>query len=931
MPNLKDVIRAISEKSRTFNTIYIQMLIIIISFIIMGSIGIVLASRIVNKQLVKDAEFILAVTEAELGANLLEPETFLGDYSFTIRNMILSGESDSAVFSYMKSMTDSIVNDSERLLWVTNTYGYFFYWGGRRFSVNGVLPDEFLLHENPWYQSAIDARGHLAISGPYRDTVSGNYHLTFSQLISDEDSAPLAVICLDVDIDRFNKHINVDLTDGSYGILLNENREILAHQNRNFLGYGLASINSDIARFSFHLTLGNEIFNRRAGNTFNTSIVFIRKMQHGWYFCISIPEFEYYNDLVVMVIYLVITGLILTIGLCAMIYYISLAKAKSDRRTRQKSNFLATMSHEIRTPLNAILGMTEIQMQNLKHPPAISESFIKINNSGKLLLNIINDILDLSKIESGKLELIPVKYEVASLINDIIQLNYIRYEDKPIEFKIDVDENLPAILVGDELRIKQIMNNLLSNAFKYTNKGEVRLFVNAECVGRGGGAVLVTLVFRVEDTGQGMTPDQLNKLFDEYTRFNLEANRATEGAGLGMTITQNLVNLMYGKISVKSAPDEGTSVTVRLPQKTHGTGIRGVIGKQTAENLKLLKHDSTLQLKRARIFHEYMPYGRILIVDDVETNLYVAQGLMAPYGLKIDLATSGFEAVDKVKEGNIYDIIFMDHMMPKMDGIEAARIIHCMGYTRPIVALTANALTGQVDMFLNSGFDDFISKPIDSRLLNTLLNKLIRDKQPYEILEAARKERMEKQYAPDDASQKVNSNLAQIFTRDAEKAINILKTCMQNNLHDENEIQMYIINVHAMKSALANIGEDELSAAARRLEQAGRERDINVLVSETGTFLDNLSNVVSEINRKNTNRENAEDTQESLVFLNEKLKTIMEACETLDKKSAKNALNEIKEKTWSHNTNELLNTVSNHLLHSEFDDIAACILEFLNK
>jgi len=930
MASLKDVIRAILEKSRAFNSIYIQMLIIVISFIIMGTASIIMANRIVNKQLEKDAESILAITEAELNANLLEIETFLNDYSYSIRSMLLSGTDENTIFSYMKAMTDLIINDSERLSWVTNTYGYFLNWGGSIFSAINILPDDFFLHENPWYQAAIDAQGKIAISGPYRDIISGYYHLTFSQFIFDDNGESMALICLDADLGRFSRHADVNLTKDSYGILLNEKQVVLAHQNKNFLGYSFASLNDSIARFSYYLELGNEIFKRRTGNTFNTSFAFIKKIKYGWFICISIPEFEYYTDLIFMMIIMIITGLILAVGLCAMIYYISLAKIKSDRRTQQKSNFLATMSHEIRTPLNAILGMTEIQIQNSKHPQSTSESFIKINNSGKLLLNIINDILDLSRIESGKLELHSVKYEVASLINDIIQLNYIRYEDKPIEFKIDVDENCPAILVGDELRIKQILNNLLSNAFKYTDRGEVRLFVNAECVGRGG-AVIVTLIFRVEDTGQGMTPDQLSKLFDEYTRFNVEANRTTEGAGLGMTITRNLVELMYGKINVISTFGEGTSVTVRLPQKTFGTGIRGVIGKNTAENLKQLKQDSTIQLKKTKIIHEYMPYGHILIVDDVETNLYVAQGLMSPYGLKIDLATNGFDAVNKVKEGNIYDIIFMDHMMPKMDGMEAVRIIRSMGYTRPVVALTANAIAGQADMFLNNGFDDFISKPIDLRLLNVLLNKLIRDKQPHEILESARKEKAEKQFGQDDAYQKINSSLAYMFTKDAEKAISTLKTCMQGDLRDENNIQLYIINVHAMKSALANIGKDELSAAARRLEQAGRDRDINVLVSETGEFINNLNNIVCEININNESKENAEDTEESLVFLNEKLKVIKEACETLDKKSAKNALNELKEKTWSHNTNELLNTVSNHLLHSEFDDISACISKFINQ
>jgi len=563
-------------------------------------------------------------------------------------------------------------------------------------------------------------------------------------------------------------------------------------------------------------------------------------------------------------------------------------------------------------------------MQNASHPPSTCEAFIKINNSGNLLLNIINDILDLSKIEAGKLELVPVKYDVASLINDIVQLNYIRYESKSIKFKLEIDENIPSILVGDELRIKQILNNLLSNAFKYTDRGEVTLAASAECVGRGGGAVLVTLVFQIKDTGQGMTLEQVGKLFDEYTRFNLEANRATEGAGLGMTITRNLVDLMYGKINVKSAVGEGTTVTVRLPQKTDGIGIRGVIGREVAENLRQFQLGNAVQMKKSQFTHEHMPYGRVLIVDDVETNLYVAKGLMAPYGLKIDLATSGFEAINKIKEGNIYDIIFMDHMMPKMDGIEAAKMIRTMGYTRPIVALTANALAGQAEVFLKNGFDGFISKPIDIRQLNVSLNKLIRDKQPAEVVEAAKREKAElEKKGASVGSQQIDSELAEIFARDGEKAVALLETLLQNNLQDEENLHMYIINVHAMKSALANIGENELSASALRLEQAGRENDINIIQSDTNDFLDRLRAVIVKIKPKDAGNEPSEDTEEALAFLREKLRIIRDACAEFEKKTAKNALNELREKTWSHNTRELLNKIAEHLLHSEFDNAAA--------
>jgi len=434
----------------------------------------------------------------------------------------------------------------------------------------------------------------------------------------------------------------------------------------------------------------------------------------------------------------------------------------------------------------------------------------------------------------------------------------------------------------------------------------------------------------VRDTGQGMTPEQVSKLFDEYTRFNLEANRTTEGAGLGMTITRNLVDLMYGKINVKSAVDEGTTVTVRLPQKTDGIGIRGIIGSEVAENLRQFRLGTAVQLKRTQISHEYMPYGYILIVDDVETNLYVAKGLMAPYGLKIDLAKSGFEALDKIKEGIIYDIIFMDHMMPKMDGIETTKQIRNLGYNNPIVALTANALAGQAEMFLKNGFNDFISKPIDVRQLNSSLNRLIRDKYPSEVVEAARKEKeaMDKKDNMEQGYHKVDMELAQVFARDAEKAIKTIKSSIKNNLSDKDDINMYVINVHAMKSALANIGETDLSATALRLEQAGREKNINVVLSETSNFLDMLEKVVNEIKLKKSNIESTEDTEESISFLKEKLDIINKACAVMDKKTAKKALNEIREKTWSRETNELINLIAEHLLHSEFDETSALAAKY---
>ncbi|MDR0306820.1 MAG: response regulator [Chitinispirillales bacterium] len=601
------------------------------------------------------------------------------------------------------------------------------------------------------------------------------------------------------------------------------------------------------------------------------------------------------------------------------------AKEQAEQGNRFKSLFLSRMSHEIRTPINAILGTTEIQLMDESLTPSLRDALLLINNSGDLLLTIINDLLDLSKIESNKMELSSVRYEVSSLINDTVQLNIMQQSSKPLEFELHVDENTPLRLIGDEIRIKQILNNLLSNAFKYTDEGSVKLSIYVENEDNEDEAILV---FQISDTGRGMTAEQLNRLGDEYARFSQETNYAAQGTGLGMSITKNLIKIMQGKLMVESEPGKGSTFTVRLPQKRVCSDR---LGKELAQNLMKYRTDNTVNDKRAQFMRDYMPYGRVLVVDDVESNLYVASGLMSPYGLSVDTADSGLEAIELIKSGKAYDIIFMDHMMPKMDGIEATKRIRGMGYTHSIVALTANAVAGQAEVFLSNGFDDFISKPIDLRVLNNVLNKLIRDKQPPEVVKEARRKQSEIKAHKQEAMVNVNSNLIAIFLRDLQKTIPVLENTIKNiDTISSEEMLLYTISIHALKSALANVDEKALSKVAAKLEAAGKNGDKKVISTQIPSFLHDLSALIQKFTPSEEQGSDA-NTDEDPTLLRDQLFAFNIACVDYDKKGAKNALAQLTPKQWSRQTKEMLNALSELLLHGDFEEAMFKAQEFMKN
>ncbi|MDR1691961.1 MAG: response regulator [Oscillospiraceae bacterium] len=645
-----------------------------------------------------------------------------------------------------------------------------------------------------------------------------------------------------------------------------------------------------------------------------------------------------------------------------------------------KSDFLAKMSHEIRTPMNAILGMTEIALRE-DNADREREHLYTIKSAGTNLLSIINDILDFSKVEAGKMEINSENYHVSSLINDVISIIRMRTVDSPVLFVVNIDRSIPRVLRGDEIRIRQILLNLLSNALKFTEKG----FVSLAMMGESSGETF-RLVISVADSGIGIKPEDLPKLFSDFTQFDLSRNKGVVGTGLGLAITDNLAKAMGGDVSVVSEYGRGSTFTVSLPQiisdptpfasvdrpedkhvlvyelremyadsivctidnldvecalaqsdeelfELMGTGeynfafiahnlyekVREVcrtfspdiqivllagFGEATvrpgvsvlAMPVSSLSVSNILNGKaNSFIYNEgdtprfTAPSAKILVVDDIETNLMVARGLLAPYNVQVTSCVSGADAL-KAVTNTVFDLVLMDHMMPGMDGIETARRIRLdRRYLNiPIVALTANAVSGAREMFLEAGFNDFLSKPVDILKMNTVLEKWIP------------KSKQRRYDAPLPPESEDRGKLLDVFRRDAAKAAVTLRETVKSG-----DWKLFTTTAHAMKSALKTIGIDE--PLAYELEKAGLASDIAFIRANAERLITKLEGLSQqEVPRREPSAVSTESVKEAL-------RIIRKACEDYDEKAAYAALD-------GHPELEEIRRVL--YLHSDFEEAA---------
>ncbi|MBP3856165.1 MAG: response regulator [Ruminiclostridium sp.] len=534
-----------------------------------------------------------------------------------------------------------------------------------------------------------------------------------------------------------------------------------------------------------------------------------------------------------------------------------------------KSQFLANMSHEIRTPINGIMGMNTMLLDELDDGNIgdVRQYAVNISSASRTLLSIVNDILDISKIESGKMELIPVEYELFSVLNDCYNMTYSRAAEKGLSFDIDIDGNIPSVLYGDEVHIRQIINNFLSNAVKYTQMGSISLRVSE--ISRKDD--FVTLSFAVADTGMGIREEDKDKLFRNFTRLDEQKNRNIEGTGLGLSLTEKLVKLMGGSIRVESEYGKGSVFTAELTQRIVSDKPVGSFADRYGEAMSQ-KKNTALRIN--------IPDAKILVVDDVDMNIQVVRGMLKRTGADIDTALSGEECLERVREKH-YDIIFLDHMMPEMDGIETferMRSENChLNAGTPVIVLTANAVVGVREMYLEKGFTDYLSKPVlrndlIEMLYRYLPQKLIKDLpaepavQPDNVPGTAQ----EQTAAPKEGTPAVpappaeslgerfpflNTRMGMSYCMDDEEFyIEMMQTYINGDkrkviaeAYETENWSNYETYVHALKSTSLNIGAETVSAHAKALEFAAkdgnhsyiREHHAEVL-AEYGELLDKL-------------------------------------------------------------------------------------------
>jgi signal transduction histidine kinase/CheY-like chemotaxis protein/HPt (histidine-containing phosphotransfer) domain-containing protein len=782
----------------------------------------------------------------------------------TVDDMISNGDSSKRILSYLVKETK---NQEEQF--DENYTGIYGYIRGEYLDGLGWTPSEdYDPLTRDWYLAAKEAAGESTIVSPYVDAQTGAVIISFSRLLSDGESA----LSLDVTMNNIQSIIqNVTIKDKGYGFIVNEDGMIIAHHDASLNGRYISEIPGYEGFWENMQNAEDSNFQTEVNG--ESSTVFIEQVLQQWYVVIVVSDVDLFEDVKSM---LIVNILVYSISfsvialICFIAYRIErkyhqrveemkineqkqefeaevlrLEKSAADASNKAKSDFLAEMSHEIRTPINAVLGMNEMILREAQETNVLHYAE-NIQDSGKTLLSIVNDILDFSKIEDGKLEIHPVAYDLSRLLVNLVNSIQERAKAKKLELVVEVDEKLPSRLRGDDVRVSQVIMNLLTNAVKYTERGRVTFSVHE---GRRDGEN-VYLDVCVKDTGIGIREEDRAKLFESFERLEEKRNRHIEGTGLGMAIVVKLLSMMESEIHLESNYGKGSAFSFRLRQ--------GIVNAEPLGNYE--ERVRTSERRKMEKAYLYAPGASILIVDDNRMNLEVAKNLLKRAGIQPDLAISGMEAIEMIRR-KFYHVVLLDHMMPKMDGIETLAKLkeeRLLGERTAVIALTANAIVGARERYLAAGFDDYLPKPIDSAELDEKLAEYLpkelvtyrnpvnsgetsKQKEDSEIMEFPAMDEQEEQVK--DASgilEKVEE--LGISTKmglgycadDAEFYVGIMKDYVEafsekknalETFYQEKNWKEYRTVIHSVKSASKTIGAVELSEDARLLEDAAAQEN----------------------------------------------------------------------------------------------------------
>ncbi len=646
----------------------------------------------------------------------------------SVHHMLISGSTPSRIHEFLVEETDNVTEQFGE-----NYHGlYGVIMSKYMDGLNWEPPEDYDPKTRDWYRIAQESDGDVAIVPPYVDAQTGNIIISVSRMLPDRQN----ILSLDVQLNGIQALMDeLNINGKGYGFVIDENGLFIAHSDESKKGTQIAEIPDGEGLLKAIKDTGSGSFTYSPEGDRNT--VFVNSITNNWYVVMVVRNAELYEDVKKqLAINIVIFTLVFV--MIVFLYYVGhrnekeytkrveemkleeqkatyerkvleLEKDAANASNKAKSDFLANMSHEIRTPMNAIIGMDEMILRTSPGEP-IKKYALNIKSAGKTLLSLINDILDLSKIESGKMELIPDEYNFASVMNDIINMTANKARNNGLEYILKISEDIPSVLKGDEKRVRQVMLNLINNAIKYTNEGSVTVEVSFN---RYTGMLLLI----VRDTGIGIKNEDMGRLFGSFERLEEDKHRDIEGTGLGLNITMNLVKMMGGAIDVNSEYGKGTTFAVQMKQEIVDETPIG----DFAQNVSRMQ-ENTDEYRPALI----APSAKILIVDDNDMNLEVIGSLLEDTKIQVTTAGSGDECLD-ILERESFDVILLDQMMPGMSGIQTLsemKVRHLAENT-PVIALTADAIVGARDNYLKEGFTDYLSKPVMYEALEAILIKYL--------------------------------------------------------------------------------------------------------------------------------------------------------------------------------------------------------------